>query len=222
MVVAGLLAALANVALIRGASDTVVVLVAREDLPLGTTISPAVLRPVDVQLDGQTLATLLSPDTLELGEGQVTSVAVAAGAPVRLGDLRPHATDEAGFRRISVPIARNQAVGGRLAVEDRVDVIQVVDGTARFVVADARVLDVASSDGGALGATGSFYVTIGVEPETALCLASAIDTGGLSIVLATGQEPVATEPCAVPAPPDEAAVVTAPAAPAETGSAVGR
>lgn len=198
MIVAGLLAALANVALIRGASDTVVALVAREDLPLGTAVTSSMLRPVDVQLDGATLGTLLRPDDLAAYEGQVTSVAIPAGAPVRLGDLRPAATSEPGLRRISVPIPRNQAVGGDLSVDDRVDVIQVVDGTARFIVADARVLDVATSDGGSLGATGSFFVTIGVDAETALCLASAIDAGGISMVLSTGQEPVATSPCVQP------------------------
>lgn len=204
MIVAGLLAALANVALIRGASDTVVVLVAREDLPLGTAITSGLLRPVDVQLDSGVLGTLLRPDDLSLHEGEVTSVAIPAGAPVRLADLRPTATSEPGLRRISVPIAKTQAVGGDLSVEDRIDVIQVVDGEARYIVADARVLDVASGDGGALGATGSFFVTIGVDAETALCLASAIDAGGLTVVLSTGQDPVATEPCLTPSATDRA------------------
>jgi Flp pilus assembly protein CpaB len=199
MIVAGLMAALANLAVIRSGSETVPVLVAREDIPLGATVTADQLRTVDARLDAGVLATLVLPGDVAAGglDGQVTATTIPAGSPVRRTDLRPAATSEPGLRRMAVPVRREAAVGGALAVDDRIDVIQVVDGIPRYVVADARVLAVPESGTGALGATGSFYVTIGVDTDTALCLSAAIEAGGLTIVLSTGQEPVATEPCLV-------------------------
>jgi Flp pilus assembly protein CpaB len=197
MVVAGLVAALANLAVIRSGSETVPVLVAREDIPLGATVTADLLRTVDARLDAGVLATLARPGDVAAGglDGQVAASTVAAGSPLRRADLRPAATSEPGLRRIAVPIRREAAVGGALAVDDRIDVIQVVDGVPRYVVADARVLAVPEASAGALGATGSFYVTIGVDADIALCLSAAIEAGGLTIVLSTGQDPVATQPC---------------------------
>lgn len=197
MIVAGLVAALANVAAIRAGSATVPVLVARADIPVGATVTPDLLRTVDARLDEDVLATLVSPQLVRDGglAGHVTAAQVTAGSPLRLGDLRPTATDEPGLRRISVPLRPEVAVGGAIAVDDRIDVIQVVDGVPRFLVSNARVLARAESSGTALGAMSSFFVTIGVDADTALCIASAIETGGLSVVLSTGQEPVVVPPC---------------------------
>lgn len=198
MILAGLLAALANLAVIRASSSTVPVLVLREDVAIGERITPDLLRTVEGRLDAEVLATLVSPELVRAGglDGMVTATTVTAGSPLRLADLRPTATDEPGLRRIAIPIRPEAAVGGAIEVDDRVDVIQVVDGEPRYLVADARVLARAESTGTALGAMSSFFVTIGVDEDTALCLASAIEAGGLTIVLSTGQEPVETAPCA--------------------------
>lgn len=200
MIVAGLVAALANLAAIRAGSATVPVLVARADLPLGTTVTPDLLRTVDARLDADVMATLVSPELVRAGglAGAVTATPVTAGSPLRLADLRPTATDEPGLRRIAIPVRPEAAVGGALAVDDRIDVIQVVDGEARYLVSNARVLARAESSGTALGTMSGFFVTIGVDADTALCLAAAIEAGDLTLVLSTGQEPALVEPCAGP------------------------
>lgn len=198
MILAGLIAALANLAALRSASATVPITVAREDIPVGVLVTADQLRTVDARLGDDVLATLVSPELVRMGglEGHVTATPVAAGSPLRLADLRPTATDEPGLRRISVPLRPEVAVGGAVAVDDRIDVIQVVDGEPRFLVSNARVLARAESSGTALGAVSSFFVTIGVDADTALCLASAIEAGGLSVVLSTGQQPALVRPCA--------------------------
>ncbi len=205
MILAGLLAALANVALIRSSDDTVPILVARDDIAIGATVTADMLRPADARLDDAVLATLVSGRDLDAGvlEGTVTTAFVPAGSPLRRADLRATATDEPGLRRIAIPLREELAVGGAIGVDDRIDVIQVVDGVARYLVAGARVLAVSDGSGAALGAVSSFHVTIGVDPDAALCLAAAIDAGGLSVVLSTGQEPVPTTPCTTPAAPAE-------------------
>lgn len=206
MILAGLVAALANLAVIRSGSATVPVLVARDDIPIGATVTADMLRPVDVQLAPDVLATLLSPELVRDGDlaGHVTATRITAGSPVRLDDLRPVATAEPGMRRIALPVRPEAAVGGAIAVGDRIDVIHVVDGRPRYLVSDARVLARAQPTGTALGAMSSFFVTIGVDADTALCLASAIETGGLTLVLSTGQEPAPVAPCVAGAGEDGA------------------
>lgn len=199
MIVAGLVAAVANLAVIRANASAVPVLVARADIPLGATVTPDLLRTIEARLDADVLATLVSPDLVRAGglRGKVTATPIAAGSPLRITDLRPTATDEPGLRRIAIPVRPEAAVGGALAVDDRIDVIHVVDGVARYLVSDARVLARAEQTGTTLGTMSGFHVTIGVDAATALCLAAAIEAGGLTLVLSTGQEPVPVEPCAV-------------------------
>lgn len=222
MILAGLLAALANVALLRSMDETVPVLVARADIPIGAPVTTDLLRTIDARLDAAVLDTLVASDQVAAGflDGKVTTAAIPAGSPLRLADLRPTATAQPDQRRIAIPIAPELAVGGAIAIDDRIDVIQVIDGVPRFIVAGARVLARAEETSSGLGAVSSFHVTIGVDPDTALCLAAAIEAGGLSIVLSTGQEPVPTTPCVYPAP-DGAADAPTGAAPSATGPATG-
>lgn len=209
MILAGLVAALANVAAIRAGSSSVPVLVLREDVAIGERITPDQLRAVDARLDPEVLATLVRPELVRAGglDGQVAVAPLTAGTPLRLADLRPTAAEAPGLRRISIPLRPEAAVGGAIEVDDRVDVIAVDGGRARYLVAGARVLAKASTGGTALGPMSSWYVTVGVDERTALCLAAAIERGGLMLVLSTGQEPAETTPC----DPDGPAPAEAPA-----------
>lgn len=200
IVAAALAAAVANYAVLTGMDDTVAILVASADAPAGSPADAIALRPADVRLDDATLGTLVRPADLDGLAGRVLTADLPAGSPLRWSDLAAAAAPD-GLRRMSIPLPRERAVGGAIAPGDRVDVIQVVDGTARFVVAGAEVLDVAPEGDTALGGLAGFYVSIAVDPDAALCLAAAIPTGDLSVVLSTGQQPVATDGCAASAGP---------------------
>lgn len=202
MVGAALLAAVVNIAVIRDANTSVPILVLAEGAVAGTAAESLNLRPAEVQLDAATLATLVVPGDRDGLAGRVLAADVVAGAPLRWTDLPQRAAPD-GLRRMSLPLLREQAVGGAITRGDTVDVIQVVDGDARYVVGGAEVLDVASQADTTLGGLAAFYISIAVTPDTALCLARAIDAGQLTVVLSTGQEAVATQPCAV-AEPDAA------------------
>lgn len=199
MIGAALLAAVANIALIRAADDSVPILVLAADATAGTAAEDLPLRPADARLDAAALSTLVLPDDRAELAGRVLAGDVRAGAPLRWTDLPQRAAPD-GLRRMSLPLLRERAVGGDIARGDAVDVIQVVDGDARYVVAGAEVLDVAAEADTSLGGLASFHISIGVDPQTALCLARAIDAGQLTVVLSTGQEVVVAEPCA-PSPP---------------------
>ena len=207
MVAAALLAAVANIAVIRSAEDTVPILVLAEDATAGTPADQLVLRPAQVDLEHGTLATLVVPGDREQLAGRVLAGDVAAGAPLRWSDVPERAAPD-GLRRMSIPLLREQAVGGAIVRGDAVDVIQVFEGDARYVVAGAEVLDVAAEADTTLGGLATFYISIAVDPDTALCLARAIDAGQLTVVLSTGQEVVEAAPCAPiaddPAAPDPA------------------
>lgn len=201
MVGAALLAAVANIAVIRSAEDTVPILVLAQDAVAGTAGDELTLRTAEVALEAATLATLVLPADRDDLAGRVLASDVAAGAPLRWSDVPERAAPD-GLRRMSLPLLREQAVGGAISRGDAVDVIQVGDGDARYVVAGAEVLDVAAPADTTLGGLATFYISIAVEPDTALCLARAIDAGQLSVVLSTGQDHVEVAPCAPAAVPD--------------------
>lgn len=198
MVGAALLAAVANIAIIRSAEDTVPILVLAEDAVAGAPADQLALRPAEVQLEAGTLSTLVLPTDRDRLAGRVLAVDAVAGAPLRWSDVPERAAPD-GLRRMSLPLLRERAVGGAISRGDSVDVIQVVDGDARYVVTGAEVLDVAADADTTLGGLATFYISIAVDPETVLCLARAIDAGQLTVVLSTGQEVVDAAPCVPPA-----------------------
>lgn len=194
MVVAALTAVLANLAVLRGGDAGVAFVTAAHDLPTGATVTRAAVRVEQAPLPAGVAGTLLAPGDLEALEGAVTAAAVPAGGPIRTADLRDRAGDD-GQRRMSVPLQRHRAVGGDVRVGDRVDVIQVFDGSARYIVAGAPVLDVLDEGSASLSGIESFAVTVAVDAATALCLAAAVEAGAVSMILSTGQEPVAVAGC---------------------------
>ncbi|MDX1659739.1 MAG: hypothetical protein R3343_13030, partial [Nitriliruptorales bacterium] len=149
----------------------------------------------EASLDGGGLDQRVTREELAELDGMVAAVTIPAGAPLRDSDLTAPAASGVDGRRISIPVERQRAVGGDIDPEDRIDVIRVVDGQAEYLVSGARVLAVSDETNVGIGSLGGFHVTIAVDADTALCLASAIDAGGLTVVLSTGQEPVPTAPC---------------------------
>ncbi|MDX1619394.1 MAG: Flp pilus assembly protein CpaB [Nitriliruptorales bacterium] len=198
--VAALLAAIANFAVLRGDGAEIGVLVASRDIAVGTAITDAHVRVSPVASGSEVVGRLLTGDDLARLEGRVAAVAIPAGSPLRSSDVADPAAAESGQRRMSIPLDRERAVGGDIQPEDRVDVIQVVDGQATYLVSGARVLAVSDESATAIGSMGGFHVTIAVDADTALCLASAIDSGSLTVVLSTGQDPVPTAPCSSAVP----------------------
>ena len=91
---------------------------------------------------------------------------------------------------MSIPVGPEHAVGGTLAVGDRVDVVGV-DGTqATYVLRDVQVVGVATTaKSGGLGlAAGSqqYFVTVAVDDAGALRLAVAVRSGKFEVVRSTG------------------------------------
>lgn len=195
VLLAGLVAAVTNFAVLRGQLDRVGVLVAAEDLHAGQLVTGDLVEVRTVRVEGPLLDALLGPGDLEAAGDLVAVTALEAGTPLRGSDLRPVAATE-GRRRMSVPVDPGRAAGGAIAVGDRVDVIHVVAGIARYVVTDARVLEVdRPRDPVPLGGSGGLSLTLEVDAGAALCLSRAIQDGSLDVIVATGQPAMRIPAC---------------------------
>lgn len=197
---AAVLAAVANLAVLRSADATVGVLGLAAPATAGQALAEASLTTVELRVDdARTREALVLAAERDRIAGRVLATDLPAGAPLRWSDLRDAAAAGDGLRRMSVPVRPELAVGGALAPGDRVDVIQVVEGVGRYLVSSAEVLAVATPGDGSLAELVTYHLTIAVEPDVALCLAAAIDADQVSVVMSTGQEPVETTGCPPPA-----------------------
>jgi Flp pilus assembly protein CpaB len=128
---------------------------------------------------------------------------IAAGAPIIESDLLS-IENPAGLRAMSLPIDQTRAVGGNIERGDSVDVVLVVDGTAKYVAVAIEVLDVPPDDVNALGARSAYAPTVAVDATQALQIAAALDAGEVHIVRSTGASaPAVSEVSALADPPQE-------------------
>lgn len=188
LVVVGLLAALTNFAVLRSADATVRVASAARDLRPGEILAPDALTFTDVDVEDAVAATLLRPGEVERFTGSVIANHVGAGELITRTDLSRPATDS-GLRAMSIPVEPAHAVGGALRPGDRIDVIEVVDGTARYIAVNVEVVAVADRGGGAaLGGLTPYSVTVAVDDASALLLAAAVRADAVELVRSTGAD----------------------------------
>ena len=191
MVIAALAAGLLNLVVLRAGDDRVGVAVVARPVAAGDALTATDLRVARVAADRSLLPGLVPAESLGTVDGWVAASELEAGQLLRRADLRRPATGD-GLRAMSLPVDPAHAAGGALAPGDRVDVIEVRDGTATYAVTDAKVLAVADPGAGALGGLQTFSVTIAVDADAALRLALAIREESLEVLRSTGAEPVTT------------------------------
>lgn len=180
-----ILAFVLNLLVLRDRSSESLVAVADRLLPAGSTFDSSSLRLVPVDSSFEGLPSLIDSDELSSFEGWIVDRSVPAGSLVEVDDLvEPSMGD--GLRAMSLPIGIEHAAGGSLAPGDRVDVISVVDGEARFVAVDLEVTAVADDGGGSIGAVSQYHLVVSVDAEEALSLARALDVGSVEVVRSTG------------------------------------
>ena len=166
----------------------VLVAVAAEPIAEGTLLTAEVVRFVPLAADFEAANTLFVKDELGQMEGRIFARSIPAGGLIEKGALVDAGVED-GHRAMSIPIAVEHAAGARIVVGDRVDVITVADGVARFVATDLAVIAHADTETSGLS-TGAYHVTVAVDEDEALALAEAIAAGSLEIVRSTGAAPV--------------------------------
>jgi Flp pilus assembly protein CpaB len=187
MVVAGLLGALLTLSALRAANDTQPVLVAARDIVPGTVIDGRSLHTASIHADSVVLSTLFDASALDSLQGQVAVARIPAGSLVTHDDVRSASAGRAP-RAMSFAIPVSNAVGGALDAGDRVDVLSVQHNTGRskYVATDVQVLAFSNHGSGALQGSQDASITLAVSPRVAANIASALETGTVTLVRATG------------------------------------
>lgn len=182
-----ILAFVLNLLVLQDRSSTTLVAVADRALATGSAVERSSIRLVPVASDFEGLAGLVTEDDLGSLDDWVLARSVPAGGLLdRAALVRPGSGS--GMRSMSLPVPIEHAAGGALASGDRVDVIAVADGVARFVAVDLEVTSVSAAGSGAIGTISAYHVVVNVEADEALSLAEALATGPVEIVRATGAD----------------------------------
>ncbi len=206
MVLAGVLGALFTLSALHAADHSRPMLAAARDIAPGTVIDSHSLRVTAVHVDDHVLATLYDASELRRLQGRVAVERIAAGALVTRDALRAAAAGGAP-RAMSFPIPRSRAVGGALVTGDRVDVLSVLRNSGRsgYVAVNVPVLAFSSRGSGPLQGSDDASVTVAVASDAAARIASALETGTITLVRATGATPLSS---AAPFEPSASAVGT--------------
>jgi Flp pilus assembly protein CpaB len=191
MVLAGVLGALLTLSALRAADNTRPMLAATSDIAAGTVVDTHSFRTTRVHAGRDVLATLFDASELAGLRGRVAVERIPAGALVTRDAVRRVAAGD-GPRAMSFPIPRSRAVGGALVVGDRVDVLSVLRNSGRsgYVATDIQVLAFTGSGSGPLQGSDDASVTLAVASDGAARIASALETGTITLVRATGATPL--------------------------------
>ncbi len=183
------LAFVLNFLALQERNATISVATADGAISAGTPLSGDLIRFVPIAADFEGLPSLVVESDLAALGGWVVQRGLPDGGLLQRSMLAAPASPS-GFRSMSIPVDVEHAAGGTLGAGDRVDVISVVDGEARYVATDVEVLTVSSPDGGGLGSFSSYHLVLAVDDEEALQLAKAIDSGSIDVIRSTGAPPV--------------------------------
>lgn len=183
------LAVVFNLLALQDRSATALVAVADHPITAGSVFDPGDVRLVPVAADFEGLGTLLTEAELAGYQGWVVERPVPEGGLIDVSILAEPGAPS-GLRSMSLPVPVERAAGGSIVAGDRVDVISVVDGTARYVAAGIEVIGVADTDRSALAGMGSYHIVVAVDSEQALRLAEALGASSIEVVRSTGAPPV--------------------------------
>lgn len=180
-----ILAFVLNLLVLQDRSATTLVAVADEPLAAGSIVDIAQLRLVPVDAGFEGLSELITDEELARFDGWVLSRSVPSGGLLDATALVEPGSNS-GLRSMSLPVPVEHAAGGTLVAGDRVDVIWVVDGNARYVASDLEVISVAETSTSAISSISGYHIVVQVEADEALDLAGALDAGSVEIVRSTG------------------------------------
>lgn len=178
-----------GVRLASAADRTVAVVASARDLPANHTLVPEDLRVAHVNASDAVLDGLVRTDDISSLSGQVLLFPLEADALIGRSSLADAPTSGP---EITVPVTPEHALGGRIQLGDRVDVLGSFNdpgtGARTLTIAtDAVVVELVRGEGlfgqreGALSA-----LTLSVTPDEALPLAFAIRNADLDLIRTTG------------------------------------
>jgi SAF domain len=186
--VAALLAFIFNFLALQNREATVMVAVVDTEVAAGSVFTADMVRLEPIPAGFSGLDRLITDADMGVVEGSVVTRSLAPGQLVDRGFLASGG-GHVGWRSMSIPVSVEHAVGGRMTVGDRVDVISVTDGDPEYVASGLEVVDLRPVDSGGLTGSGPFFIVVGVTSDQALALAAAIDAGSIEVIRSTGASP---------------------------------
>lgn len=205
MVLAGLLAFLLTLAVLRDQSATAFVAVAATDIEAGTRLVAADVEFVEINAEDDAIFASIMDDAAvqaELDARAIATRTITAGDLLLQSDFRAVDPLGVGRRAESIEIDPGRAVGGTLAVGDLVDIIEVDgDESASFVATGVEVIAIARPEAASLGGSAQITVTVSVDAPTSLALSFALANNEVFLVRATGADPADPAAGFVPSPP---------------------
>jgi Flp pilus assembly protein CpaB len=187
---AGVLTFAVHAAADDGPSATV--LVARDEVAVGTTIADAgdarerfVARTVEVA--PEVAGWFVAADDLEALTGRRVVAGLAPGDPLPASALGERVPEGVAF---SFGLDRTDALDGSVAAGDRVDVLATTGSGERaataFVLRDVHVHDVRTAEDG-FGSRGGVTLTVGLpDPDDARALSHAVRTAEVALARSAG------------------------------------
>ncbi len=189
MLGAGLLGAVATIAVLDAGDDHTAVVVAARDLRVGDRIERDDLATSEVSSDSELTRALIGAADVDDLVDLIVTAPIEAGSPVLTEHLDEDAAPDGG-RAMSFSVPADRAAGGAIGVGDRIDVLAADrDGSVGYALADALVLDASDGDDGApidRGDVRDITITVAVDAPGALRLAAAVAAGDVTVVRATG------------------------------------
>lgn len=187
MIVAALLAALVNLNLLQSRDETFLVSVAASEILPGQMMEAGDFASAEIRATGELLNRLILFDSATQYEGLIAVRPIAAGDLVAPADFQ-QAAAPLEQRAMSIPVDEEFAVGGSINSSDLVDVISVENGVAKYVVVGAQVLATPAREDSNFSGAGPWFVTVAVNGQEALEIASALDIGDVHVIRSTGAE----------------------------------
>ena len=184
MLLSGLIAMIVFLASTAKPNANIAVIAASGDIPTGALVNDSNFKSVNVSLNSAQLNRFIRWSDRD----QYDQKAIAAG-PIADGDLIPAAqlrkSTISALAAMSIPIDQTRAVAGKLAIGDRVSVID--ESTGAYAATNIEVTAVNQGEtGGALATAQSFSITVAVSQEQALQIGIALKNQKFDIIRTTG------------------------------------
>lgn len=176
----GLLALILVLAVLRQRTQTVLVPVAAAAINAGEPVTGARVRMVAMHAqDSDARSGFVALADLDASQRWVASVLIRAGDPITRSEIGK-ASGPTGLGSMSLQVPIEHADGGAIVAGDRVDVVGQISGRADYVARGLQVLSVASQAraGGLGGGSGTYFVVVAVDADTALRLAQSANAKG--------------------------------------------
>jgi Flp pilus assembly protein CpaB len=196
IIATGILAALFTMLSLRAADERTSVVVAQRNISAGERIDTSAFRVQSLRVDSALRTQLFTKSEMTALATHVALTTIRDGDPILKSALVPSATSD-GRRAMSIPVAPERAVGGKLRAGDRVDVYSTGNRSAA-IANNVEVLDATRLSSGPLRASDTQTIVLAVTAEQASRIATVVGSPDIVIVQATGASTASSDGTTTP------------------------